>query len=91
LEKNEELYHNKYISKIRDAVEAIKKKTAVFQYVQMLHATQRSPYYYINEERKKLWKKINHHEGGLSSFQRSCIFGTKIRGLWLISPTVSFL
>jgi len=61
---------NKYIAKIRDAVEAIKEKTAVFQYVHRLHATQRSPYYYINEERKKLWKKINQHESGLSSFQR---------------------
>jgi len=61
---------NKYISKIRDAVEAIKKKTSVFQYVHRLHATQRSPYYYINEERKKLWKKINQHENGLSPFQK---------------------
>jgi len=64
------LIDNKYIAKIRDAVEAIKKKTPVFQYVHRLHAAQRSSYYYINEERKRLWKKINQHETGLSSFQR---------------------
>jgi len=61
---------NKYISKIRDAVKAIKEKTALFQCVHRLHATQRSSYYYIKEERKKLWKKINQHESGLSSFQK---------------------
>jgi len=61
---------NQYISKIRDAVTALKKKTAVFQYVHRLHATQRSPYYYINEERKSLWKKIIEPKNGLSPFQR---------------------
>ncbi|EHD12868.1 hypothetical protein CIN_22080 [Commensalibacter intestini A911] len=61
---------NKYISKIRDAVKAIKEKSAVFQYVHRLHATQRSPYYYINEERKKMWKKIIEPKNGLSPFQR---------------------
>jgi len=61
---------NEYIKKIMNAIEVIKKKTAVFQYVQRLHSTQRSPYYYINKERKKLWKTINQHETGLSLFQR---------------------
>jgi len=61
---------NQYISKIREAVAALKKKTAVFQYVHRLHATQRSPYYYINEERKSLWKKIIEPKNGLSPFQR---------------------
>jgi len=60
----------KYISKIRDAVAALKKKTAVSQYVHRLHAVQRSPYYYINKERKTLWKKIIEPENGLSPFQR---------------------
>lgn len=61
---------NKYISKIRNAVEEIKKKTAVFQCVHRLHSAQRSSYYYIKEERKRLWKTINQHENGLSTFQR---------------------
>jgi len=64
------LIDNQYISKIRDAVEAIKKKTAVAQYVYRLHAAQRSPYYYIKEERNKLLIKIKQPESGLSPFQR---------------------
>jgi len=63
-------FDNKYISKIRDAVAALKKKTAVFQYVHRLHAAQRSSYYYINEERKTLWKRIIEPENKLSPFQR---------------------
>jgi len=61
---------NKYIAKIRDAVEAIKKKTVVIQRVHRMHATQRSPYYYINKERLKLWKIIKEAKDGLSPFQR---------------------
>jgi len=61
---------NKTIAKIRDAVEAIKKKTAVIQHVHRMHATQRSPYYYIKKARLKLWKNINQPKDGLSPFQR---------------------
>jgi len=61
---------NKYIAKIKDAVKAIKKKSAVFQYVHRLHVAQRSSYYYINKERKSLWKTITEPENKLSPFQQ---------------------
>jgi len=64
--------NNDYIKKIRDAVEAIKKKIPVYQCLQRLHKTQRSPYYYIKKERLKLWKTINQPKDGLSPFQRLC-------------------
>lgn len=63
------LIDNQYISKIRDAVKTIKKKTAVIQHVHRLHGVQRSPYYYINRERKTLLIRVNQPESGLSAFQ----------------------
>jgi len=57
-----------YIKKVMNAIEVIKKKISVLQYIQRLYGAQKSPYYYINKERLKLWKIIKKPKNRLSPF-----------------------
>lgn len=56
--------------KIKEDLKEQIKNFALFQRVQRMHGTHRSPYYYINKERFKLFSTIKKPENHQSTFQK---------------------